>query len=197
MRKTFCILCLIAVTLFATANEAFAQRRGGGGGRGGRGGYSRGYGGYGYGRGYGYYGGLGFYYGGPYYYGNGGYYYAPDSYAGPSYYSGPVVQAPPTDARTSFYPADPNVATIAVHVPNADAQVWFDDAATSQRGMDRTFETPALQQQGTYTIKARWMENGRPVDQQRQVRVQPGQSVIVNFQAPPSEGIAPPQPPKK
>lgn len=188
MRKTCCILCLIAVTMVATANEAFAQRRGGGG-RGG--GYSRGYGGYGYGRGY--YGGVGFYYGGPYYYGNSGYYYGPDYYAGPSYYSGPVVQAQPAEARTAFYPTDPNVATVTVHVPNPDAQIWFDDAATSQRGMDRTFQTAALQQAGTYTIKARWTENGRTVNQQRQVQVQPGQSVMVNFQAPPAEGVAPPQ----
>lgn len=206
MRKQFFILSLVAVTLFAATNDAFAQRRGGGGGRGsggGRGGYSgRGYGGGGYGGGgYGY-GGLGYGYGG-YGYGGLGYYSSPNygggyysdpgyTYASPDYYAGAVTQAPSTDVRQSFY-ADPNSAAITVAVPNGDAQVWFDDRPTSQRGMERLFQTSALQQAGTYTIKARWTENGRTVDQQRQVQVQPGQSAMVDFRVNPSERVPSPK----
>jgi uncharacterized protein (TIGR03000 family) len=179
MRKTICILSLVAVTLVASASDVFAQRRGGGGGGGGRrGGVSIGIGGGYYGSPYGY-GGRGYYYGSPYYDGGSSYSYAPDYYATP-YYPNVVTQAPSTEIRQSFY-ADPNSATITVIVPNADAQVWFDDSPTSQRGTERMFHTPTLQRSGTYTIKARWTENGRTVDQQRQVQVQPGQSAIVNF----------------
>jgi len=186
MRKTICILSLVAITVLASASDVFAQRvRVGVGGR--RGGVSvnvgRGYyGGYYDNR---YYGG---YYRTPYYYGN-RYYYTNPGY----YYSDFAVQLPPTEIRQSFY-SDPNVATITVIVPNPDAQVWFDDAATSQRGMERLFHTPALQQTGTYSIKARWTENGRTVYQERQVQVQPGQSVTVNFQANFGERLSSPLP---
>jgi len=196
MRKTLLILGLVAVSLAASANDAFAQRGGvrGGGGRGGvsvnwgsgynggRGGYynspysygNRGY--YGYGNS-GYYGGLG-------YYGNRGYYSSPGYYYGgtPNYYYSDTVTVPPPEYRQAFY-SDPNSAAITVVVPTPDAQVWFDDSATAQRGMQRTFHTPSLQQGGTYTIRAVWTENGRTVDRQRQIRVQPGQSVTVDFRS--------------
>jgi len=186
MRKTFLILSLAAITLVASASEAFAQRGRVGGGRGGISiGIGSGYYGSGY-RGSGYYGSG--YYGSPYYgsnyYGGRGYYYSSPSYyyeSAPSYYySDSVTQAPPADLRQSFY-SDPSAATINVILPVAEAQVWFNDAPTTQRGMDRVFHTPSLQQGGTYTIKARWTENGRTMDQQRQVQVQPGQSVTVDF----------------
>jgi len=129
------------------------------------------------------------YYGSPYSYGRGGYYpryygydYGPTYYPAPIYYADPVL--PAVETRQSFY-ADPNTSTLTVLLPNADAQVWFDDAATTQRGMERTFHTPALQQVGTYTIKARWTDNGRTIDQQRRVQVQPGQAVVVDFRANP------------
>jgi len=196
MRKPALILSLVAVLLLATASDAFAQRRGGGGryngGRGGRGGnwgwsnpsigLSIGVGGGYYGT-RGYYGGRGYYYDSPYYYES-----AP-------VYSDSVTQIPATEARPSFY-SDPNSATMMVLVPNADAEVWFDGAPTTQRGMERMFNTPALQQAGFYTIRARWNENGRAVDQQRQVRVQPGQSITVDFRVPASEKIPVPRTPQ-
>jgi len=181
MRKTFLILGLVAITMMAAANDAFAQRFRIGGRRGGVG--------IDYGPGYSspYYGGSPYsgdrYSYGPY---SGRGYYYPDSYLGPNYYPDAVTQIP-ADNRQSFY-SDPNSATITVRVPNADAQVWFDDKPTAQRGMERMFQTPGLQSGGTYTIKARWMEDGRTIDQQRQVQVQPGRTITVDFhrdQAPP------------
>jgi len=195
MRRTFCILSLVAVGLLASASDVFAQRVRVGVGRGGVSvGVGSGYYGSGY---YGspYYGGRGYYYGAPSYYGN-RYIYSPYSYVAPTYYyPDAVTVVPSTEIRQSSY-ADANSATITVRVPNAEAQVWFDDTLTNQRGMERVFHTPALQQGGTYTIKARWTENGRTMDQQRQVQFQPGQSVMVTFQANATERLPSPQPPK-
>jgi len=186
MRKSFVILTLVTAAMVAAAGDAYAQRRGGGY-RGGRGGYNGGSswsvgvggGGISVGVGNGYYGNG---YGGGYY-GRGGYYrpYYSDSYyySTPSYYSDTVVE-PAVEVRQSGY-TDPNTATVTVIVPNPDAQVWFDDAQTSQRGMERIFQTPGLQQTGAYTIRARWVDNGRTVDQQRRVQVQPGRSAVVDF----------------
>jgi len=195
MRKTFLILSLVAVTLFTSASDVFAQRRGGGGRRGGvsvrvGGGY--------YGAPY-YYGGRGYYYGSPYYSGSpyyydSGYYYSPSySYSTPTYVApDTVVQAPPAEIRQSSY-SDPSGATITVLVPAADAQVWFNDTATAQRGMERIFQTPSLQFSGTYTVRATWTENGRTMNQQRQVQVQPGQSVTVDFRGSPAERLPTPK----
>jgi len=190
MRKRTYILSLVAVLLLVTASDVFAQRVRVG--VGGRGGVAVGVGAPYYGSSY--YGGRGFY-GSPYYFGS-RYNYMPAYYTTPGYYySNYVTQAPPPEVRQAFY-ADPNVATITVLLPNADAQVWFDDTATIQRGKERSFSTPALQQGGIYTIKAGWTEDGRPVEQQRQVQVQPGQSVTVNFRTSPPESLPAPLPKK-
>ncbi len=186
MRKVLVILGLVAVTMLASADDAFAQRRGGG--RGGwRGGGVRVQIGGGY-YGGGYYGGR---YYSPYYYGYNRPYYAPYyygyDYSTPDYY---YPDAP--EIRQSFYsgPAEQN-ATVAVTVPTADAQVWFDNAPTTQRGTQRTFHSPPLQSGSnyTYTIKARWTENGQAVEQQRQVQVQPSQTVSVDFRGNSGEGL--------
>jgi len=133
--------------------------------------------------GYPYYSSYGGYYGGypSYSYGGSDYYpyYSGYTYSTPDYtYATPTVQAP--EYRQSAY-SDPNTATLTVFVPNADAQIWVDDNPTTQRGMERTFFTPGLQQAGSYTIKARWTEGGRTINQERRVRVQPGQSARVDF----------------
>jgi uncharacterized protein (TIGR03000 family) len=186
--RRFLILSLASVLLLASATEMFARPGGGGGGyRGGYGGYR---GGYGYGGwGYGGWGVLPYYgygYGGGYwpgYYGSGSYYSADPYYATPTYpYAGGITQAPPVTSRPSFYPA-PGSATVTVAVPDPSAQVWFDDTLTQQRGTERVFNTPPLQGGGTYTVKTRWMENGKAVSQQRTVHVDPGESVRVDFHA--------------
>ena len=160
----------------------------------GYGGYGSGYGGYGYGSGYGGYGYDRGYRGGYY---DRGYYdrgYSPrySYYGSPSYYSPAYSYSYPsttysTAPATSYYEAetptrDNATAQIMVHVP-ANAEVWLDGQPTSQRGMERTFVTPRLNSGRTYTyeVKARWMDNGQPVEQTRTVRFQTGQTVHVDF----------------
>jgi uncharacterized protein (TIGR03000 family) len=173
-------------------------------GYGGRGYASRGYGGRGYGGGYygGGYGGGGLF-GGVYYGGLGDYGYG-SSYA-PSYYDATPVYSDysdqatfaPTQVRQSYYPATvQDYANVTVLVPTADAQVWFDNNATTQQGTQRLFNSPPLtaNQNFTYTIKARWMENGQAVDQERQVNVQAAHNVTVNFREKSREIVASPMP---
>jgi uncharacterized protein (TIGR03000 family) len=209
LMKRYMILALPAIALacmLCLPDASFAQGRGGrGGGGGGRGGswgggrgyyggsgisigigaYPYGYGGYG---GYGY-GGYGRGYYAPYY-GN-SYYSSPyvygDSYATPAYSAG-VISAgyqssyPPTGAVQNA--ADASRAMVRVRVP-ANAQVFFDDTPTSQTGSDRTFMTGPLEQ-GTYsyTISARWTENGNEKRENRTVRIIPGQTAQVDFMTP-------------
>lgn len=156
-----------------------------------------GYGGYGYG-GYGYGGYRGGYYDRGYYpryssYGYSTYGYRPwysSSYG--SYYSRPSYVYPSTPyyaPQTVYYEAETPtvrsdaVAHIMVHVPSANAEVWLDGQPTSQRGMERTFMTPRLNPGSTYTyeVRARWTENGQPIERTRTVRFQTGQTIHVDF----------------
>jgi uncharacterized protein (TIGR03000 family) len=162
--RRLAILGLVSVTLLASADDASAQLRG----RRRAGVYVD--------VGDGYYGGG--YYGRRGYYG-GGYYDDTTPYIYPS---NAMIPSAPMNSRQSFY-ADPNSATVTMMVPNGDAQVWFDDTLTQQRGMMRVFSTPPLQQAASYTIKARWMENGQTVNRQRVVQVQPGQTSRVDFRS--------------
>jgi uncharacterized protein (TIGR03000 family) len=140
--------------------------------------------------------------------------YAPyygDSYYPPSYYDvgsagyydmgspGYAMLETPIPYR-SFYPPMPADVTqpnqsaaapadtkahVRLVVP-ADAEVWFDGEKTSQTGTAREFVSPPLTL-GTdyaYEIRARWMENGKPVDQTRSVTVRAGSLTIVNFTRP-------------
>ena len=210
MRKLLTgIMCLAtgAALWCATPDEALAQKRGGE--RGNRGGGNRGnnnagrvystpnpgyrgtdwrgsnWGGWNYGgwnSGYGYYPfgyGYGFY---PFGYGlNRGYRsgYYPDSYPSNDY-----------STTTEEYPsyvgqrAPSNTAQLRVQVPDPNAQVWLNGAGTNLTGTSRVFVTPPLSGNYTHTyeVHARWMNpDGQMLDQVRNVEVQPGQEVIVNF----------------
>lgn len=166
---------------------------------GGRGGRGYGYGGYGYGRGYGYgnypyRSGWSAGYGAPY---NDGGYYSPgyysspgmSSYSRPGMSSGYVLQegaSPATISSQAFYSgtqAEPNQATIRVIVPDANAEVWFEDNMTKQKGTDRLFVSPSLEEGRSYTykIKASWEQNGRDVTREKDVEVRPGAQAVVNF----------------
>lgn len=198
MRKMFLILSLAGLTVLASATDAFAQRRWyGGGGWGNSPGISVSVGRGGYYSPYGYYGGRGysaFYQGLAYSYAP-NYYYATPSY----YYAEPAYVAPTTQFRESYYPA-PVVtrqsANVTVLVPAADAQVWFENSATSLQGMERLFHSPPLESghNYTYTIKARWIENGQVVIRERRAIVEAGQNITVNFRENTREELPPPLP---
>lgn len=192
MRKGLLVLFLVGMTVLASTGEAQAQRRGFGGWWGG-----------------GYYPQLGYY--DSYYGGRGygvlGYGYAPDYYyATPGYavnptyyYAQPAVITPPARAVQSFYSGPEEaqqVAAVTVVVPTADTQVWFGNTPTTQQGMERLFHSPALEpgKNFTYNVKARWTENGKAVERERQVRVQAGQKITVNFRDTPSETAPAPAP---
>ena len=78
---------------------------------------------------------------------------------------------------------NPNDAGFIVRLPDPNAEVWFQDYKTQQRGLVRQYETDALDPNQVYTfvIRARWMRNGQPMDQTRQVQGRAGQNVTVDF----------------
>jgi uncharacterized protein (TIGR03000 family) len=92
--------------------------------------------------------------------------------------------APPADIAAPAPTA--GTATIILRVP-ADAQVFFDGNPTTQAGTEREYVTPPLAAGATfhYSIRARWTENGRPVEQTRRVPVTAGARVRVDFTSPP------------
>jgi uncharacterized protein (TIGR03000 family) len=133
------------------------------------------------------------YYGG-YYYNQPSYYYADPSYgyAQPSYgYLEPSTSTPysyPTEAASvnSAEDQDPNAALFEVRVPD-NAEIWFAGAKTTQTGPVRHFVSPSLQPGRTFTyeIRARWADvSGRRVDRTKEVKVQAGARVGVDFNKP-------------
>ena len=194
MRKMLLVLSLVGLTVLASAGDAFAQF--GVFGSRSRPLVSIDLGDGGYYSPFGYYGGPGY---GPYYRGY-GYGYAPSYYDGTpgySYYSSPMPLVPRTQIRQSYYPAPvQDFVNMTVLVPAADAQMWFENKLTTQRGLERLFESPPLtpNHSYTYTIKARWTESGKAVDQERRVNVQAGQNITVDFRGKAREDVPAPMP---
>src|SRR5262249_26329154 len=133
-----------------------------------------------------FYGGLGF--GWPYY---GGYwpYYSGSTYNYPYVNAYPYVDTYPysyTDPYAAYDTPAPsynvaNSASVEVVVPDPNATVWFDGAVTNQKGTDRWFQTPVLESNATYTIRASWNDGGRMVTRDKSVVVTPGETSVVNF----------------
>lgn len=96
----------------------------------------------------------------------------------------PVGSDPTT--RRAFY-LEPGSAAVLlnVRVP-ANAEVLVDGQRTNQTGAARQFVSPPLAPgfEYTYTVEARWQENGQPQTKTRKVTVQPGREVIVDFNQP-------------
>jgi uncharacterized protein (TIGR03000 family) len=215
------IVALVGLTLLLTPETSDAQRGGGrgGGGRGGGGGGRGGGGGggewregrgRGWDRGWGWGWGAGIGWGYPGYGYYGGYY--PRYYG--AYDDGYLYSDPQLGSQYSLYPdsqyadatqsglTNANDAGFIVRVPDPNAEVFFQDYKTQQRGTIRHFESDSLDPNKTYTfqIRARWMQNGQQMDQTRQVQARAGQNVRVDFansaiQQPPNEQI--PTPPSK
>lgn len=74
------------------------------------------------------------------------------------------------------------VAYLLVHVP-PDAEVWLEGVLTKQTGATRLFVSPALAAGGqyAYTVRSRWRQDGREVEQTQEVAVQPGERLTVRF----------------
>jgi len=193
MIRTLMLAATLAGSIAATATDALGQYRGGRGygwgGNGGWSGYGRNWGYNGYTGGYtnGYYGSGYNYYHSPYYSNYSGSYYAPivpQTYESPSYYySVPSTSGTVAPAGYSTTDSASTLATINVLLPVADADVWLGSTQTTSRGTQRTFQSPPLQpgMDYSYTVKAHWVENGKPIDQAREVTVRAGQTSTVDF----------------
>jgi uncharacterized protein (TIGR03000 family) len=169
---------------------------------GGWGGYRAYYGGYGRGGwggywpwyGLGLYGGYyGSYYPGYYaydYYPSYSMYVYPDIYSYPNYtyqYAAPLTYGANTNSGYygSLPPATNGTAHIQILVP-ADAKIWIENQLMTETGSARDYVSPVLTpgQEFVYHIRATWMQNGQPVTQTRNVDVQAGSNVTVNFMVP-------------
>ncbi len=94
----------------------------------------------------------------------------------------------PVAAKPATLPApvaEAAAAVILVVVP-ADADIFFDGSPTTQTGTERSFSSPPLEPGLTYqyTIRARWTQDGRPVEQTRRVNVKAGDRIRVDFTVP-------------
>jgi uncharacterized protein (TIGR03000 family) len=78
--------------------------------------------------------------------------------------------------------ATDNRVLVTVRVP-ANAEIWFDDDKTSQTGSLRSFISPPLNSDGNfvYHLRARWTENGQPVEKTRRLEVHAGDRLFVNL----------------
>jgi uncharacterized protein (TIGR03000 family) len=79
--------------------------------------------------------------------------------------------------------AQENVARIRLVVP-ADAQVWFGNKATKQRGETRQFESPPLTpgREYVYDVTVRWRDkDGQELTRTRQVSVWANSTVSADF----------------
>jgi uncharacterized protein (TIGR03000 family) len=94
----------------------------------------------------------------------------------------PLPAAAPSSAPAALQGAAP--ANVVVQVP-ADAEVWFDDHKTKQSGGQRTFTSPPLQPGRTFTyeVKARWTQDGKPVERTQTIKVQGGETSQVEFRS--------------
>lgn len=72
--------------------------------------------------------------------------------------------------------------TLVVHLP-VSAQLFIEGQPTTQTGATRRFQSPVLAAGRTfvYKLQARWVENGQEVIADRQVDIQAGQEVVVDF----------------
>jgi uncharacterized protein (TIGR03000 family) len=98
-----------------------------------------------------------------------------------------ATTAPAPKKEDAPAPADgDNIARVMVIVP-ADAEVSFDGTRTTLTGTERTFKTPPLEKGSNYyySVRARWTQDGRPVEQTRKVMVKAGAKVRVDFTSPP------------
>jgi uncharacterized protein (TIGR03000 family) len=91
----------------------------------------------------------------------------------------------PDDGATPLEPDDPlppGVALITVTLP-AEAELWFDEAKTSQSGNYRRFVTPPLPSGRLldYTLRVRWQTGGVELTRVEKVQVASGGRFRINF----------------
>jgi uncharacterized protein (TIGR03000 family) len=97
------------------------------------------------------------------------------------------VSGTTTTSRPAFYGPQAGVQQgwLDIRVPASTAQVLINDVPTNVQGMNRLFITPALdpQRENLYEIKAKWTQNGQQVEKSKEIKIQPGQRVVIDFNA--------------
>jgi uncharacterized protein (TIGR03000 family) len=108
--------------------------------------------------------------------------YNPFAITYPIYTTNEVVATP---AATTTMPPEGDTLRLQVLVPPS-AEVWINGAKMNQRGAQREFVSPPLTPGShyAYSVRARWDENGQVIDQTREVKFAPGQSISLNFNTP-------------
>src|SRR5262249_19547681 len=100
----------------------------------------------------------------------------------------PVYVKP--EAVPNLAPVPPNNAarpvTIRVTAPY-NAEVWLEKDRLTGTGLERVFVSAPVAPGKThiYSLRASWVENGKPVEQVRVVGVKAGETARVNFLAAP------------
>jgi uncharacterized protein (TIGR03000 family) len=129
-------------------------------------------------------------------YGNPGYYYSGDYY--PRYEAGvyvtPDFSPAPQGYQSNYFDDatfDATSTSFVVRVPDPNAEIWFENRRTQQRGTLRQYTSGNLDPNHEYTfhIRARWIDNGQQVEQSRDVNARAGQQINVDFSVPIRERI--------
>jgi uncharacterized protein (TIGR03000 family) len=79
-------------------------------------------------------------------------------------------------------PAANNKARLHVTLP-ADAELWLNGKRTHRNGVERDFITPQLKQGQTYAyqVKARWTQDGKPLEETVEVKVRANKTTNVTL----------------
>jgi uncharacterized protein (TIGR03000 family) len=102
------------------------------------------------------------------------------------------AQAP---SNLQYYAAetltDPRAAGFTLRLPDSNTEVWFENQKTQQKGIIRQYVSGSLDPSSSYTfhIRARWTDNGRPVEQTRNIDARAGQQLTVDFTTPPAKRV--------
>ena len=93
-----------------------------------------------------------------------------------------AVGAEPAPLVIQAVPEGEPIAQFTVEVP-ANAELYLEGVKTRQTGTSRVFVSPPLTsgRQYVYEVRARWMENGQPVEQTRSLTVAAGQRFTIHF----------------
>jgi uncharacterized protein (TIGR03000 family) len=116
------------------------------------------------------------------------------------YRPGGIVSGPPLPIETLDYrvPVQPTASfdaapiRVNVNLP-AEADLYFNGTLTNETGPFRTFVSPAVAvgRDYVYDIRARWVENGRPVTWRHDYTVRAGDRLNVDVGMPGAEETAP------
>jgi uncharacterized protein (TIGR03000 family) len=114
-------------------------------------------------------------------------YAVPSTVPGETVVGNPYAPQQTVASYQSFYPnagaMGDRPALINVRVP-AQAELWIDNVPmTARTGSFRQFQSQPLEPgyNYSYQVRARWMENGQPVERSQKVTFQAGQQANVNL----------------